>query len=196
MAPASPWACLLRQSRRARRQARAFQTQCIDHCVCCGQPHPCSELDFEIIVIDDASPDGTQEVAAQLARLYGEERCAAWAGGWQAAVMLQPALVQPAWVRARRAGGASAAAALAPRSAPARARRILLRPRAGKLGLGTAYVHGLKHARWVDRTCQLLGGTACGQPRCAAWRSTAVCACRPAARIIMSPIWPPAAATL
>lgn len=25
-------------------------------------------------------------------------------------------------------------------------RRILLRPRAGKLGLGTAYVHGLKHA--------------------------------------------------
>ena len=25
-------------------------------------------------------------------------------------------------------------------------RRILLRPRPGKLGLGTAYVHGLKHA--------------------------------------------------
>ena len=31
----------------------------------------------------------------------------------------------------------------APRLAP---RRILLRPRAGKLGLGTAYVHGMQHA--------------------------------------------------
>jgi cellulose synthase/poly-beta-1,6-N-acetylglucosamine synthase-like glycosyltransferase len=28
---------------------------------------------FEIIVVDDASPDGTQEVAAALAREYGSE---------------------------------------------------------------------------------------------------------------------------
>ncbi|KAJ2249857.1 dolichol-P-mannose synthesis, partial [Coemansia sp. RSA 455] len=54
-------------------------------------------LDYEIIIIDDASPDGTLEVAKQLQRVYGENR-------------------------------------------------IVLRPRAGKLGLGTAYVHGIKNA--------------------------------------------------
>jgi dolichol-phosphate mannosyltransferase len=56
-----------------------------------------AELDYEIVVIDDNSPDGTQDVVRQLQQAYGEDR-------------------------------------------------ILLRPRAGKLGLGTAYVHGLKHA--------------------------------------------------
>ncbi|KAL4435629.1 hypothetical protein ABPG77_002592 [Micractinium sp. CCAP 211/92] len=55
------------------------------------------ELDWEIVVIDDNSPDGTQDVVCQLQQQFGEDR-------------------------------------------------ILLRPRAGKLGLGTAYVHGLKHA--------------------------------------------------
>jgi dolichol-phosphate mannosyltransferase len=51
-------------------------------------------LDWEIIIVDDASPDGTQEIAHQLAKTYGEDK-------------------------------------------------IVLKPRAGKLGLGTAYVHGL-----------------------------------------------------
>lgn len=55
------------------------------------------KVDFEIIVIDDNSPDGTQEVALQLQKIYGQDR-------------------------------------------------IVLRPRAGKLGLGTAYIHGIKHA--------------------------------------------------
>lgn len=56
-----------------------------------------SNLNYEIIIVDDASPDGTLQVAQQLQKLY----------------------------------------------TPA---HIVLRPRAGKLGLGTAYVHGLKSA--------------------------------------------------
>ena len=55
-------------------------------------------VNFEVIIIDDGSPDGTLEVAKQLQQLYGSER-------------------------------------------------IVLRPRAGKLGLGTAYKHGLASAR-------------------------------------------------
>jgi dolichol-phosphate mannosyltransferase len=51
-------------------------------------------MDWEIIVVDDGSPDGTADVARQLAKAYGSDH-------------------------------------------------VLLKPRAGKLGLGTAYVHGL-----------------------------------------------------
>nr|CAG8502076.1 1673_t:CDS:2 [Entrophospora candida]CAG8570671.1 6357_t:CDS:2 [Entrophospora candida] len=53
------------------------------------------DLNWEVIIVDDASPDGTQEIALQLAKVYGPDQ-------------------------------------------------IILKPRAGKLGLGTAYVHGLK----------------------------------------------------
>lgn len=55
-----------------------------------------SNLDWELIIVDDASPDGTQEVARQLVAAY--------------------------------------------------APHVVLKPRAGKLGLGTAYVHGLQFA--------------------------------------------------
>ncbi|KAI9675834.1 MAG: dolichol-P-mannose synthesis [Trizodia sp. TS-e1964] len=55
-------------------------------------------LDWELIIVDDGSPDGTLEVAKQLQKVY----------------------------------------------TPA---RITLKPRAGKLGLGTAYVHGLQFAK-------------------------------------------------
>ena len=56
-----------------------------------------ANIDYEIIVIDDGSPDGTLDVAKQLEKIYGSDR-------------------------------------------------IVLRPRAKKLGLGTAYIHGIKHA--------------------------------------------------
>ncbi|XP_071447962.1 dolichol-phosphate mannosyltransferase subunit 1 [Hetaerina americana] len=52
---------------------------------------------FEIIIIDDGSPDGTLDVAKQLQKIYGEDK-------------------------------------------------IILRPREKKLGLGTAYIHGMKSA--------------------------------------------------
>lgn len=57
-----------------------------------------SNLAFEIIVIDDGSPDGTLDVAKQLQTIYGDDV-------------------------------------------------LVLRPRAAKLGLGTAYVHGMQSAR-------------------------------------------------
>ncbi|CAG9837232.1 unnamed protein product [Diabrotica balteata] len=56
-----------------------------------------SNCDYEIIVIDDGSPDGTLEAAKQLQKIYGEDK-------------------------------------------------IVLRPREKKLGLGTAYIHGINHA--------------------------------------------------
>ena len=55
------------------------------------------KVPFEVIIIDDGSPDGTLEVAKDLQRIYGSEK-------------------------------------------------IVLAPREKKLGLGTAYIHGIKHA--------------------------------------------------
>lgn len=58
---------------------------------------PCSGLTYEIVVVEDNSPDGTLQVAQQLQTLYGKDK-------------------------------------------------IIIKSRAGKLGLGTAYIDGLKLA--------------------------------------------------
>ena len=34
----------------------------------------CSDLAWEVIVVDDNSPDGTQDVAKQLAATYGDDK--------------------------------------------------------------------------------------------------------------------------
>lgn len=54
-----------------------------------------AQIDWEVIIVDDNSPDGTQIIAEKLIDIFGEQH-------------------------------------------------IQLRPRPGKLGLGTAYVHGLQ----------------------------------------------------
>lgn len=56
-----------------------------------------SNVDWELIIVDDGSPDGTQDVAKQLVKAYSP--------------------------------------------------RVILQTRTGKLGLGTAYVHGLQFAK-------------------------------------------------
>jgi len=66
-----------------------------------AQTFSAHDLDWEIIIIDDGSPDGTQTVAQQLIKAYNTKA----------------------------------------------AERIVLKTRSGKLGLGTAYVHGLQVAK-------------------------------------------------
>lgn len=146
---------------------------------------PRRELDYEIVVIDDNSPDGTQDVVRQLQQAYGEDRCACGAGsGWRGERVAAPAGRQPGkraapgccrnglmvtsgvgrpvgrnagqglkrvplsvrFLRPSTARPPVSPRSCAPLSAASSPRSILLRPRAGKLGLGTAYVHGLKHA--------------------------------------------------
>lgn len=43
-------------------------------CMLYAHTHTCSGHNYEVIIIDDNSPDGTQEVAKELQKLYGEEK--------------------------------------------------------------------------------------------------------------------------
>ena len=45
---------------------------CNDMCIICRG------IEFEIVVIDDNSPDGTQEVVAELQQAFGSDRCVAY----------------------------------------------------------------------------------------------------------------------
>lgn len=75
----------------------------------------CSELDWEIVVIDDNSPDGTQDVVRQLQQQFGDDRWgqaaaqarAAWQC-WQrphaARTLLACPLRQPCCCRVSAAG--------------------------------------------------------------------------------------------
>ena len=58
-----------------------------------------SEIKMEVIIVDDASPDGTQDQVKDLQRIYGDDK-------------------------------------------------VVLKARAGKLGLGSAYIHGLSHCKY------------------------------------------------
>jgi glycosyltransferase involved in cell wall biosynthesis len=86
-----------------------------------------SNLEYEVVIIDDNSPDGTQEVVKRLQTAYSSDR------------IVRAALRAPHM----RTGDASCAAGCHSDAGPA-SQVLLSRP--GKLGLGTAYVHGLKHA--------------------------------------------------
>mgnify|MGYP003695045655 CR=1 FL=1 len=56
------------------------------------------KLDLEVVIVDDNSPDGTQDSIRELQKIYGEDK-------------------------------------------------VVLKPRAGKLGLGSAYIHGLNYCK-------------------------------------------------
>jgi cellulose synthase/poly-beta-1,6-N-acetylglucosamine synthase-like glycosyltransferase len=45
-----------------------------------------NNIDWEIVIVDDASPDGTQEVAKELQKIYGENRIVS-AGEWVTYIM-------------------------------------------------------------------------------------------------------------
>lgn len=99
-----------------------------NHCPLCmaAGPRPlptspcCSGHDYELIIIDDNSPDGTQAVAEQLQSLYGTER-----------IVLRPRpgkLGLGEWGRSSHGDNCKGACDALHCA-------------------GTAYVHGMQHAR-------------------------------------------------
>ena len=55
--------------------AKVFEAKCVAcRCQCRQFWLASSQLLWEVIVVDDASPDDTQAVARQLAKVYGEDK--------------------------------------------------------------------------------------------------------------------------
>ena len=108
-------------------------------------------LSFEVIIIDDNSPDGTQEIAKRLQAAYGSERivCSSLSSKIPCGLQAPGCLVCPTCRLICSASSTVAALCQrhmrTPRSAAICCLQVL-RTRPGKLGLGTAYVYGLKHA--------------------------------------------------
>lgn len=108
---------------------KLFRRGCSPRRCCFGTDHPvscwCSGEDFEVIIVDDNSPDGTLQIAQELQQHYGDDR-----------IVLRP---RPGWVHLSSIASAwlLLIAVLLKRTFPLNR----------KLGLGTAYIHGLKHAK-------------------------------------------------
>lgn len=56
--------------------AKTFEQRCVGRRKSVKPADPTSGLAWEIVIVDDASPDGTQEIAKQLAGVYGEDHIA------------------------------------------------------------------------------------------------------------------------
>ena len=76
-----------------------------------------SKYEFEVIIIDDNSPDNTQEVARDLQKIYGSDRIVSVGLMNKLRIISVCVCVQ------------------------------VVKVREGRLGLGTAYVHGMSFAR-------------------------------------------------
>lgn len=79
-----------------------------------------SGYNYEVIVIDDGSPDGTLDVAKQLQNIYGNDKIVSLSSNKSICSSYISLLHEHCFQ--------------------------VLRPREKKLGLGTAYIHGMKHA--------------------------------------------------
>ena len=66
----APFQSFQRKVRRRVMRAQLGRRAVADVCVV----EVCSDLAWEVIVVDDNSPDGTQDVARQLAATYGDDK--------------------------------------------------------------------------------------------------------------------------